>query len=123
MENKKEKNNDPVIIRRAVIISDDKKEEEEKNKKSQTRKDTSFNAAKDRKKDYNIVYRDKPSKPLTVSELFGFPKKETKKKEEEVKPVKVEQKETVKEDKKVEKTVVVEEKEVASCYSCRWCIR
>ena len=84
MENKKEKNNDPVIIRRAVIISDDKKEEEEKSKKIQTRKDTSFNAAKDRKKDYNIVYRDKPSKPLTVSELFGFTKKETKKKEEEV---------------------------------------
>ena len=115
MENKKEKNNDPVIIRRAVIISDDKKEEEEKNKKAQTRKDTSFNAAKDRKKDYNIVYRDKPSKPLTVSELFGFPKKETKKKEEEkeVKPSKVEQKEEVKEEKKEVKPVV-EEKESAT---------
>ena len=115
MENKKEKNNDPVIIRRAVIISDDKKEEEEKNKKAQTRKDTFFNTAKDRKKDYNIVYRDKPSKPLTVSELFGFPKKETKKKEEEkqVKTSKVEQKEEVKEEKKEVKPVV-EEKESAA---------
>ena len=118
MENKKDKKNDPVIIRRAVIISDDKKEEEEKNKKTSTRKDTSFNTAKDRKKDYNIVYRDKPSKPLTVSELFGFPKKETKKKEEEkeVKTVKVEEKETVKTEKKEEKAVeekVVATKEVA----------
>ena len=120
MENKKEKKNDPVIIRRAVIISDDKKEEEEKNKKAQSRKDTSFNTANNRKKDYNIVYRDKPSKPLTVSELFGFPKKETKKKEdvkeENVeKSVKPELEERVKEESKTEKNDevknVVEEKE------------
>ena len=116
MENKKEKKNDPVIIRRAVIISDDKKEEEEKSKKEQNRKDTSFNTANNRKKDYNIVYRDKPSKPLTVSELFGFPKKETKKKEEvkeekTVKPESKEVKETVKEETVSEVNTVVEEKE------------
>ena len=118
MENKKEKKNDPVIIRRAVIISDDKKEEEEKSKKEQNRKDTSFNTANNRKKDYNIVYRDKPSKPLTVSELFGFPKKETKKKEEvkEEKISKVEEPEEIKEpvkkeEKKEEVNNVAPEKE------------
>ena len=33
-----------------------------------------------RNKDYNIVYREKPTKPMTVSELFGIGKKEEPKK-------------------------------------------
>ena len=89
-ESKKEKNNDePVIIRRAVIINNDEEErrEEELRRKEQARKkDVGFIENK-RNKDYNIVYRDKPTKPLTVSELFGIGKKEEKKKEPP-KPVK-----------------------------------
>ncbi len=98
MDNKKEKNDGPVIIRRAVIINDDdeKKEEEERRKKEQSRKkDVGFIENK-RNKDYNIVYRDKPTKPLTVSELLGIAtKKESDKKED------VEEKSSVKE--KIEK--------------------
>ena len=76
MENKKERNEEPVIIRRAVIINDEEeKKEEERRKKEQARKkDVGFIENK-RNKDYNIVYRDKPTKPLTVSELLGIGKK------------------------------------------------
>ena len=76
MENKKEKKDGPVIIRRAVIINDEEeKKEEERRKKEQSRKkDVGFIENK-RNKDYNIVYRDKPTKPLTVSELLGIGKK------------------------------------------------
>jgi len=86
MESKKEKNDEPVIIRRAVIINDDeeKKEEERKRKASETKRESAFATEKAKKKDYNIVYRDKPTKPLTVSELFGITKKDAKKKEEKV---------------------------------------
>ena len=87
MEKKKNNNDEPVIIRRAVIINnDDEKKEPEKNKK----KEVGF-IEKKRNKDYNIVYRDKPTKPLTVSELLGIAKK---KKE----PEKVEEKEEKKEE-------------------------
>lgn len=109
MENKKEKNEEPVIIRRAVIINNDEEErkEEEKRKKEQSRKkDVGFIENK-RNKDYNIVYRDKPTKPLTVSELLGIGKKkeETKPVQEPVKEVK-----EVKEvNKKVEEKVEVKE--------------
>ena len=76
MENKKERNEEPVIIRRAVIINDEEeKKEEERRKKEQARKkDVGFIENK-RNKDYNIVYRDKPTQPLTVSELLGIGKK------------------------------------------------
>ena len=76
MENKKEKNDGPVIIRRAVIINDEeeKKEEERRRKEQSRKKDVGFIENK-RNKDYNIVYRDKPTKPLTVSELLGISKK------------------------------------------------
>ena len=101
------KGSTPVIIRREVIISDeeDKKKKEEEKKKEE-RKDVGFVERKSNQ-DYNIVYRNKPQKPLTVSELFGFGKKEEKKEEivkkeepkkEEVKPVE-------------QKTVVIEAKE------------
>ncbi len=78
---KKEKSGTPVIIRREVIISDEeiaKREEEEKRKKEVKKKGVGF-VERSKNKDYNIVYRDRPSKPLTVSELFGL---ETNKKEE-----------------------------------------
>ena len=108
MENKKEKNDEPVIIRRAVIINDEEEKKEEKRKKEQARKkDVGFIENK-RKKDYNIVYRDKPTKPLTVSELLGIAKKEPEKKVEEKVVVKSESEKTV---SKPEKEVVVEKEE------------
>ncbi len=67
----KDKKEEPVIIRRAVIVSDEneKVKEESKTEKKQNR-DVGF-IERERKTDYNIVYRNKPNKPLTVSELFG----------------------------------------------------
>ena len=78
MENKKERNEEPVIIRRAVIINDDEEKQEKKAKEANTRRESAFSTQKPKNKEYNIVYRDKPTKPLTVSELFGIPKKEKK---------------------------------------------
>ena len=105
---KKDKNDvkkdEPVIIRREVIISDEelnKKEEEEKVKKQREREKQLGFVERNKNKDFNIVYRNKQTKPLTVEELFGLKKKE------EPKP-KTEEK--VKEVKKEEK--IVEEKEV-----------
>ena len=93
MENQKEKD-EPVIIRRAVIFNDDEKKEEEEKKKQQKKDDNVFNVEKNRKKDYNIVYRNKPTKPLTVSELLGISKKEEKKEEKPKAVVEEKKKET-----------------------------
>ena len=92
------KESSPVIIRRQVIISDEeikRREEEEKKKKQEKRNNGVGFVERNRNTDYNIVYRNKPTKPMTVSELFGLkdnkkeePKKEEPKKEE----VKVEEK-------------------------------
>ncbi len=75
-DNKKEeiKTTGQVIIRRQVIV-----EEEKKNNvvKEDQKAGIGFNTQK-RNKDYNIVYRERPSKPMTVSELFGIKPKETK---------------------------------------------
>ena len=72
-----EKGDTPVIIRREVIIADENKE----NKKEQTKKEDKKGSnvgfvERKTNKDYNIVYRNKPSKPLTVDELFGIKKEE-----------------------------------------------
>ncbi len=101
-EVKKEKNDGPVIIRRHVIISDEevkKREEEEKRKKQEKQRNSNVGfVERNRNKDYNIVYRNKPTKPMTVSELFGLKDKKEEKKEEPVK----EKVEAVKEEAKVE---------------------
>ena len=101
-EVKKEKNDEPVIIRRHVIISDEevkKREEEEKRKKQEKQRNSNVGfVERNRNKDYNIVYRNKPTKPMTVSELFGLKDKKEEKKEEPVK----EKVEAVKEEAKVE---------------------
>lgn len=101
-EVKKEKNDGPVIIRRHVIISDEevkKREEEEKRKKQEKQRNSNVGfVERNRNKDYNIVYRNKPTKPMTVSELFGLKDKKEEKKEEPVK----EKVEVVKEKAKVE---------------------
>ena len=89
--------NGPVIIRREVIIADEEvedKKHEQKNE-NQRKNDVGF-VQKNRKTDFNIVYRNKQTKPMTVDELFGI-KKEPQKQEPEkteektVKPVKAEE--------------------------------
>ncbi len=72
----------PVIIRREVIITDEeeKQKEKEAKQKEQKNKQVGF-VERNKNADYNIVYRNKPTKPMTVSELFGIGKKEEPKKE------------------------------------------
>ena len=86
---KKEVKEEPVIIRRQVILEDSEDKNKKDKKQDNRRKDVGF-VERERNKDYNIVYRNKPTKPLTVSELFG--KKEEPKKEEVKKDVKQEEK-------------------------------
>lgn len=72
---KNEKEKAPVIIRREVIISEEeiaRREEEEKKRKMEEHKKQVGFIERNTNKDYNIVYRNKPTKPLTVSELFGL---------------------------------------------------
>ena len=99
----KAKKEDPVIIRRQVIISDEeikKREEEEKKKKQEKQRNSQIGfVERNRKTDYNIVYRNKQTKPMTVSELFGL--KDDKKKEEKKEENK---KEVNKEEVKKEET-------------------
>ena len=117
-EVKEAKKENPVIIRRQVIISDEeiKRREEEEKKKKQEKQKNSVGFVERRNTDYNIVYRNKPTKPMTVSELFGLKdnKKEEPKKEE-IKPevkeeVKVEKKEEIKQDNNMSNTAVKSEK-------------
>ena len=96
MDVKKEKKNaeEPVIIRRSVTVNEEEYKED-KNEKNTKNRDIGF-VEKNRKKDFNIVYRNKPTKPLTVDELFGLKKKEQPKKiEEKVKEVEVKKEEQV----------------------------
>ena len=95
--NKKEDRNDsPVIIRREVIIADEKQQPKEQLKKEERKNNNIGFVERRQNKDFNIVYRNKPSKPMTVDELFGL-KKEPKKVEQNV--PKVEEKVEVKENK------------------------
>ena len=107
----KEKETDtPVIIRRELIITDeDKKKEKQEEKNSQNRKDVGF-VEREKNQNYNIVYRNKPTKPLTVNELFGIKdsKKEEQKKEE-VKEVKEQSKEQAKEEMLEKETIKAQE--------------
>ncbi|MCL2354993.1 MAG: translation initiation factor IF-2 N-terminal domain-containing protein, partial [Oscillospiraceae bacterium] len=65
------KKDSPVIIRRAVVRVEEEPVKEKEVKAERTpRKDVGF-VETDRKKDFNIVYRDKPNKPLSINELFG----------------------------------------------------
>ena len=97
----------PVIIRREVIIS---QEAEQTKKKEPVKKENKKNnvgfVERKQNKDYNIVYRNKPSKPMTVSELFGLKKEEPKKEEK----IKVEQ-ENKKEEMKKEEVKEVKKEE------------
>ncbi len=84
----------PVIMRRTVIINEE--EEKKVEPKVKTKKNEVGFIEKNRNKDYNIVYRNKQAKPMSVAELFGIPSKEEPKQEEIKEEVKVEQKEEVK---------------------------
>ena len=105
----KEKKDSPVIIRREVIMTDSDTTKKDEAKKAEIKKDRDVGfIERQRKTDYNIVYRNKPTKPLTVSELFGK-KEEPKKAKKTEKPV-VEKQETVEVDKK-EIVTPIEKKE------------
>ena len=95
---KVEKKSAPVIIRREVIITDEEEEKrlEEQKQREQKNRQVGF-VERNRNNDYNIVYRNKTTKPMTVSELFGLGKKEEKKEEK-----REEKKEEKKEQKKIE---------------------
>ena len=111
-EEKKDKNS-PVIIRREVIIEDKEEKKEEKKEKNTENKNPFVQ--RNQNKDFNIVYRNKPEKPLTVSELFGLDKskKEEVKKEAESKREMEVVKENIKEAKKeeIKETPKIEKKE------------
>ncbi len=104
-EAKKEtKKETPVIIRREVIIAQDEVEKNKEVVKKEEKRNSNIGFVERKaNKDYNIVYRNKPNKPMTVSELFGLNKPEPKK-EEVKKEVKKEEKTEAKSE-----TVVKEE--------------
>ena len=87
-----QKKDNPVIIRREVIIEEDENKEKQQEPKHNDNKNPFVQ--RNQKKDYNIVYRNKPTKPMTVSELFGLNKDE--KKVENKKQEDVEKKEAMK---------------------------
>ncbi len=103
------KNASPVIIRREVIVSEENKKVDEKPKSNKG--DIGFVERK-KNQDYNIVYRNKTTKPMTFSELFGIKDKKTEEKKAETveSQKKLEPaKKDVKEEKKVEEKKVQSE--------------
>lgn len=104
-QKEEKKNAAPVIIRREVIITDEEEKEKEKEQKQREQKNKQVGfVERNKNADYNIVYRNKPTKPMTVSELFGIGKKEETKKEE------VKKEEPKKEEIKKEEPKRVEQK-------------
>ncbi len=79
-----------VIIRRHVIVEDEEKPET----KTKVADRSGIGFTERRNKDFNIVYREKPTKPMSINDLFGIKPKKEEKEETAVK-------ETVKEEKKV----------------------
>ena len=102
----KKEEKSPVIIRREVIIEEENKKQEVK-KEEKTNNGVGFVERK-QNNNYNIVYRNKPNKPMTVSELFGLAPKKEEKKQEEVKNVKEEKNEVVEKKEMAVKTEKVE---------------
>ena len=103
----------PVIIRREVIITDNEQKVKKENKPVNNNKNGNIGfVERKQNKDFNIVYRNKQSKPMTVNELFGI---KTKKEEvkEETKKVEKEEVNKAPENKTVmPNTKNVENKEV-----------
>ncbi len=112
-KNVKKEEKAPVIIRREVIIAQEEPEKKTEVVKKQEKKNNVGFVERRQNKDYNIVYRNKPNKPMTVSELFGLKKEEPKQEElvkEEVQP-KVEPVKTNVEEKQEPTTPRVQTKE------------
>ena len=104
-ENKVKEEKTPVIIRREVIITNEDNQKTDKDKKEEKKSNNIGFVERKNKNDYNIVYRNKPNKPMTVNELFGI-KKENKKedvKEEVIMTDRKEEKTEIKQEEKVEK--------------------
>ena len=101
----------PVIIRREVIISEENEGKQKNNTKEKEHKEVGFVERKNNK-DYNIVYRNKQTKPLTVSELFGLKPKDEKKEEKKVEDKKEEKAEIKKEPINTENEKTSIEKEL-----------
>ncbi len=66
----------PVIIRREVIITQEEQAKKKEVAKKEEKKSNVGFVERRQNKDYNIVYRNKTNKPMTVSELFGLKKEE-----------------------------------------------
>ena len=98
----------PVIIRREVIVEDTTKKSAVLEKKEE-KKSNNVGFVERKNKDFNIVYRNKPSKPMTFDELFG--KKKEDKKEEKVEEKKVEEQPKVQEQ--VKENLKIKEKKDA----------
>ena len=112
-KNVKKEEKAPVIIRREVIIAQEEPEKKTEVVKKEGKKNNVGFVERKQNKDYNIVYRNKPNKPMTVSELFGLKKEEPKQEEpvkEEVQP-KVEPVKTNVEEKQEPTTPRVQTKE------------
>ena len=97
-DNDKKEEKAPVIIRREVIITEEKEPKEEVIKKE--KKENIGFIERKKNKDFNIVYRNKPNKPKTVSELFGLNDKKQDSNEEQ-KVLKNDVESTKKEEKQV----------------------
>ena len=111
-ENKKV--DQPFIIRRSVTIDDEQPKQDEVRRNNTNRRGVGF--VEDRRnKDYNIVYRNKQAKPMTVDELFGLKKKEVKQepapKQEPVKIVEEVKNEEIKPEEVVKETKVTPKEE------------
>ena len=106
------KSETPVIIRREVIISEEEKDMQANNKSQEHSKKGIGFVERSNNKDYNIVYRNKQTKPLTVSELFGLKPKEEPRKEEnkQAKREEIVKVAEIKEEKPIEKNEVKEVK-------------
>ena len=99
-DEKKEDKKAPVIIRREVIISDEEESKQNKGKQAEQRNKQVGFVERNKNADYNIVYRNKPTKPMTVSELFGIGKKEEPKQEKKEDNTKKEEMIETKQEKK-----------------------
>ena len=98
----------PVIIRREVIITEEEQNKKKVENKGNANKNNVGFVERKQNKDFNIVYRNKPNKPMTVNELFGIkPKKQEEKVE---KKEKEETKQMPEEDVKIKDLPKVDEK-------------
>ena len=97
-QEKKQEEQSPVIIRRAVIIEDEEEKKKDASNTTSIKKDVG-KVVERKNRDYNIVYRNKPTKPMTASELFGLNKKKKEEKPDEVKKIETSQVQEIKKEK------------------------